>query len=357
MSIGTARNIRAVILGSALLLAATGWAREKTDVIIMKNGDHMTGEIKGLNQATLYVSLDYVVSTMSVDWSKVARLESKQLFIVKTEEGSVYTGTLRMTETPAGRPVQIQEVEDPREEVAIDSSRLVQMTETSEKFWQRFNGAVSWGIIYAKGNQSTQYNLGSQTEYLRERWSASANLTSNLSVSSGVTAATRNQLNLNGQHLMRWNNYFYGGLAGFLQSSEQGIQRQTSLGGGIGRYLKNTDRATLSVLGGFAWQETRYQHSTTPIGTQDVAAGLIAANLKLFKFNKTNLNVTAVLLPALSQPGRLYFNTNATYYLKITGNLSWNISFYGNWDTQPPANLPGSDYGTSSGLSWTFGLK
>ena len=262
-----------------------------------------------------------------------------------------------MAETPAGRPVQIQEVSTPKEELAIDSSRVVQMTETSERFWQRFNGAVNTGITYSKGNQATQYNIGSQTEYLQERWSASVSLNSNLSANRGATTSTRNQLNLSGYHLLPWNNYFYGGLANFLQSSEQGISRQVSLGGGIGRYLKNTDRATISLQGGLAWQGTYYEKSTTPIGTQNVAAALIAANIKLFKFNKTNLNVNAVLLPALSEPGRVYFNTNATYYIKITGNLSWNVSFYGSWDNRPPANLPGSDYGTSSGLSWTFGLK
>ena len=30
---------------------------------------------------------------------------------------------------------------------------------------------------------------------------------------------------------------------------------------------------------------------------------------------------------------------------------------YGNWDNRPPANFSGSDYGSSSGLSWTFGIK
>jgi hypothetical protein len=48
---------------------------------------------------------------------------------------------------------------------------------------------------------------------------------------------------------------------------------------------------------------------------------------------------------------------NATYYVKIHSNLSWNISVYGNWDNRPPDNLSGSDYGSSSGLSWTFGNK
>jgi hypothetical protein len=121
--------------------------------------------VEGLDQDTLYMSLDYVISTISVEWSKVVRLESKQLFIVKAQDGSVYTGSLKMAATAAGRPVQIQEVKEPKKEVAINSSRLVQMTETSEKFWQRFNGGVNTGLTYSKGNQATQLNLGAQTEY------------------------------------------------------------------------------------------------------------------------------------------------------------------------------------------------
>ena len=84
---------------------------------------------------------------------------------------------------------------------------------------------------------------------------------------------------------------------------------------------------------------------------------MIASQVKLFKFDKTNLNLTAVLFLALNDPGRIKFNLNTSYYFKITGNLSWNVSFYGNWDNRPPNHFTGSDYGTSSGLSWTFGLK
>src|SRR5215470_510909 len=46
----------------------------------MKNGDHLTCEIKGLNGGVLYVGLPYVIQTLSVDWSKVDHLESKQMF-------------------------------------------------------------------------------------------------------------------------------------------------------------------------------------------------------------------------------------------------------------------------------------
>jgi hypothetical protein len=88
-----------------------------------------------------------------------------------------------------------------------------------------------------------------------------------------------------------------------------------------------------------------------------VATALLYAQAKLFKFSKTDLEVTATLFPALSDPGRLRFNTDASYYIKLVSNLKWNISFYGNWDNRPPPGFSSSDYGTSSGISWSFGLK
>ena len=74
------------------------FARLSTDVIVMKNGDHLTVEIKGLSAGVLYVSMKYILGTSSMQWSEVARLESKQLFIVKTTDGLVYTGALNTPE-------------------------------------------------------------------------------------------------------------------------------------------------------------------------------------------------------------------------------------------------------------------
>src|ERR1700758_3320839 len=102
-------NRRATILGFIVFfLTAPLFAREKTDILVMRNGDHMTCEIKGLDSGVLYVSFDYIDGTASVDWSKVARLESQQLFVVKTEDGAVFTGSLKTAEMGAGRPVQIR---------------------------------------------------------------------------------------------------------------------------------------------------------------------------------------------------------------------------------------------------------
>ncbi len=348
-------NIRAVILCSALLLTAPLFAREKTDVIVMKNGDRLTCQVKELDAGVLYVSLDYVLGTISVQWSEVAHLESNQLFIVQTEDGSVYEGTLSTVETPDGRPVKIQVAESPEEKVVIDGPQIVRMDETSKKFWQRFNGSLNSGTTYSKGNQSTQYNLSAQVEYKREGWGGQASFNSTLSASTGATTSTRNQIALGSQRRLRWKNYFYFGRGGFLQSVEQGIDLLASLSGGIGHYLKDNNAARIALLGGLTVQRTYYERSVVPLDPQNILAALIGADLYLFKFDKTNLSVSATLLPALSEPGRVFFGTNAAYYIKLFGNLSWNISFYGNWDNRPPAGLSGSDYGASSGVGYTFG--
>src|SRR5215469_3722897 len=214
-------NVRLLILSSLFLLASPLLGRDKTDIMIMKNGDRMTCGIKGLDAGVLYVDFDYIDGTASVDWSKVARLESTQLFVVKTEDGSVYTGTLRTPETPAGRPVKIQVMGTAEQENFIERSQIVRMIGTSDRFWERFNGALSFGVIYSKGNQSTQYTLGSQTAYIRERWAAQASFNSNLSSSTGTTASTRNSVGFSATHLLPPKNWFYAGIGGFLQSSTQ----------------------------------------------------------------------------------------------------------------------------------------
>src|SRR5271165_1402804 len=165
-------NIRAAALCSVLLLAAPLLARDKTDIIVMKNGDRLTGEIKALDSGVLYVNMDYILGTSSVQWSKVHHLDSTHLFLLKTEDGSTYTGILSTAPTPGERPMKIESVESTERKVVIERSQIIKIGETSDKFWQRFNGEINTGIIYSKGNQSTQYSLSSEVEYPRERWSA-----------------------------------------------------------------------------------------------------------------------------------------------------------------------------------------
>ena len=351
-------KFRVIFFFITILMVTPLHARPKTDVIVMKNGDKITCEVKGLSSNTLFISVDYILNTLSVDWTKVDHIDSKQLFLVKTEDGAVYTGTLFIPETPAGRPTEIEIANPettPETKVTLERSQVARADQTSASFWQRWNGQLGSGFTYSKGNQSSQYNLNSGIAYVAPRWSASAAYNSNLTSSTGSTASTRNQLSLQGQKLMRWNNWYYIGILDFLQSSVQGIQGQETFGGGIGRNIKNTGSNFFTVYGGFAFQQINYRQEVVPANSQQVATGFIGTNVRLFRFDKTTLTTTANMLPALSDPGRVQFNINTSYYVKVWGKLNWNLTFYGNWDNKPPPGFATSDYGTTTGISIDFG--
>jgi hypothetical protein len=348
-------HCKVVLFLLAILAVTPMQAREKSDVIIMKNGDKITCEIKGLSSNTLYISAEYILNTLSVDWTKVDHIDSKQLFLVKTQGGSTYTGTLSSPETAAGRPREIEVLEAPGKAIKLARTRIVSVNETSSSFWQRWNGQLGSGFTYTKGNQSAQYNLNSSIGYAMERWSAGATYTSNLSSSTGTAPSTNNQLMLQAQRLLRWNNWYYTGIVSFLQSSVKGIQLEKIFGGGIGRNIVDRGSVFFTVYGGLAWQQINYERTALAAPTQQVTGGLLGMQLKTFQFDKTNLTVSANMFPAISDPGRVQFIINTSYYVKLWGQLNWNVTVYGNWDNRPPIGFAHTDYGASSGLSLTFG--
>jgi hypothetical protein len=345
---------RVLPLVGFLLCAAPLSARNKTDVVVMQNGDRLTGEIKKVDRDTLYLSLDHALGTVSLQWSKVAHLESRQLFIVEVEDGSVYAGAISTEPTAPGQAAAIRVAPLVGESVVVERSLIVAVDETARTFWRRLSGDVSSGVIYSKGNDSVQYNVGLDASYLRPRWLARGNLSSSLSASGGVASSTRNQGSVAYYRRLRWSRYFWTGLGSVLQSSEQQISLQGSVGGGFGRYLENTDRVRLAVTVGGAFQSTSYDASADEPRQSDAAA-LVAGAIDVSTFNKLSFSLDATLLPVLTDPGRVRFNTTSSFSLKVLGNLSLSLSFYGNWDNRPPPGLVGSDYGLSSGLSWTFG--
>ncbi len=228
-------HFRTLTLCALLLVKAIPVsAGDKTDLVVLKNGDRLTCEIKKLDSGILYLSLDYAQGTISVNWSEVAQLTSGQMFIVQTESGSRYRGTLSTTVNGANSAMSIEVIGGTNQEVSLVQSQVIRLDRTSDSFWQRFNGTISSGLNYSKGNEATQYNLSSETAYVTRAMVGSGKLLLRPHASHGASTSTRNQLSFTGRHLLPRPKYFYEGVLSFLQSSEQGIQSQRLVGGGIG---------------------------------------------------------------------------------------------------------------------------
>jgi hypothetical protein len=336
-------------LFGALTLAPVA-ARPSIDTVVMKNGDHFTCEIKKLSYGVLYVGFDYVDGTVSIDWSKVESLESKQLFRVETNNGVRYSGSLKMATSAEDQPRSIEILDEVTGSDFLERSKVVLADQFGKTIWSRFHGTLSTGLMYAKANSNTQYTLASDLRYEKERSSITLSYSSAYSNAEGSTLTTRNQLDISGGRMARRENWYYSGQSSFLQSSAQSIAFQGIYGAGIGRFLKNSSSSRILLTGGLGYISTRYSHRAD----ENNLAGLIASNIYLYKFKKTTLTVTPVLLPSLTQRGRVRFNLNAAYNVQIFKDFWWNVSLYGNWDNRVPAGLVGTDYGTSIGITYSI---
>ena len=89
--------LSALVAVSLTVCAASASARDKTDVIVLKNGDRVTGEILELEYGLLRLATDDM-GTVSIEWSAIASIDSQYAFDVQRAGGRQYAGVIATSE-------------------------------------------------------------------------------------------------------------------------------------------------------------------------------------------------------------------------------------------------------------------
>ncbi len=357
-----ASAVKGVVRGlwvSLFVLSALSWpvnARPKKDILYFKNGDRWTCEIKKLDRAYLYVKLDYVDGTVSVDWSKVDRVKSDQLFIVRTDKGVLLTG-------PVGTPEK--SIEEPQLTVGegtqaptLALSQVTAIEQTAKTFWQGLHGGIDGGMNYAKSDAQTQYSLNSNADYRRELWGASASFQSSFNGSQSGPTNFRDDLSLNALRFLgdRRRTYFVAAVGDIQHNDEQQLELRTTLGGALGHFIRDSENTRFYWLGGTVWTRELYNsNGITPNPDTNSAEGLAGLAFEYFRFKTTDFKFVMNSYPSFTEPGRLRLNGNASIKFQLIKDLYWRFGIYLTYDSRPPQTVSTkSDYGISSSLGWTF---
>lgn len=326
-------------------------ARPSTDVLILKNGDKLTCEIKKLDHGYLNVGLDYVDGTVQVDWTKIARIQSSQLFVITDQKGTVFVGPLSSAKRESDG-VPFVTIKTGESIASIPKADVTAIRQTETRFWRNLHGAVSVGSNFTKSNDQSQFSASASASYIKPYWSASSDFQSAFNGSRSASSNLRRDLNLSAMRLLNRKNYFVSGIGNFLRSDEQQLDLRTTLGGGLGKLLLSEDRTRFYVLGGAVWTREHYATTTSPFFNS--AEGLVGAKLEYFRFKTTNYYISASAFPSMSEPGRIRFDGNTGVKYEIVKDLYLNFTFYVNYDSQPPRATTKSDYGGMSSLGWSF---
>jgi putative salt-induced outer membrane protein YdiY len=353
--VGSTALKRVVPLALVVLWACSSFGKRKDDVVIMKNGDKFTGEIKALKYGELIFKSSYMKDDVHLDWKEVKAMESQDTFIVGLSDGKRVTGFISKDGGDAGGSDSAAQFKIVAEGTAVDvaPSDVIAIGQREVSFWNQLTGSISYGFDFSSGNTATTSSLSADVAYRTAK--NSVQLATSSQFGSQANAKDTNRFTFDSQYARmityRW---LAAGLFSLLKSNQQDLKLRSTYGGAMGRKLVQTDKTALTVLAGGAYSHESYvpQPGTEPV--RNNAESLLGVTFSTFRFKTLNLNSQTLLFPSLSDPGRLRISSQSYLRIELIRNFYWNFQVYENYDTRPPINAPKNDLGLTTSLGWTF---
>jgi len=327
------------------------FGKRNDDVVIMKNGDKFTGEIKALQYGELIFKSDYMKDSVHLDWNRVENLQSKDKYIVSLSDGHRVMGTIRRTTVNEGKQ-QFKIVTDDST-LEVPPSEVITIDQRESSFWNQLTGSIDYGFGFASGNNSTNSSLGASVAFYTAKNSIS--LASTSQFDSQANAKNTNRLTFDSQYGRSiTTNWVAAGLFSVLKSNQQDLNLRSTYGAGLGRRMVQTDRTKLLIIGGGAYSHENYFAQAGEKSTLNNAEALLGVTLSTFRFKTLNLNSETFLFPSLTDIGRIRLSSRSNLRIELMRNLYWNLQFYENYDTRPPVKAPRNDSGLTTSVGWTF---
>jgi putative salt-induced outer membrane protein YdiY len=339
-------------LALVVLWTCSSFGKRKDDVVVMKNGDKFTGEIKALQYGELIFKSSYMKDDVHLDWKEVKTMESQDTFIVGLSDGKRVTGFISKNDGKGGNSNELKII---AEGAAVDvpSSDVIAIGQREVSFWNQLTGSISYGFDFSSGNTATTSSLSADVAYRTAK--NSVQLATSSQFGSQANAKDTNRFTFDSQYArFITNHWLAAGLFSLLKSNQQDLDLRSTYGAAMGRRLIQTDKTALTVLAGGAYNHESYfpQPGTEPVRSN--AESLFGVTFSTFRFKTLNLNSQTLLFPSLSDPGRLRISSQSYLRIELIRNFYWNFQVYENYDTRPPINAPKNDLGLTTSLGWTF---
>jgi hypothetical protein len=340
-------RFRFLALATASLLAgASPLFAQKTDVLVLKRGDSITGEVKELNRGKLSYKTDDM-STLSIEWDKIVHLTSTNYFDVENRYGIRYFGRLAASEEPGQLLVILSDT------VSVRMMDIVAISRIRASFWSRLDGYVDVGFDFQKANNNRQLNGSGEVKYRGEKWASKLNGTTYFQRQDSVDLTSRNDLSLQGQRL--FGNHWAGLIFLSLEENSQlSLDLRKTIGLGGSRELVHTNSLTLSVVASLAYANENYADDESATNTIQMP---IYGDFSFFLFDspKTDISSTLSVMPILSDLGRWRIDFTARLSYELISDFTIGFRFFDNFDSRPPSvDAKTNDYGLTFSIGYTF---
>jgi len=317
----------------------------RTDIVVLLNGDKITGEIKELKYGKLKFKTDDI-STIYFEWDKIDAIYSKDNFEIITTSGAKYFGSIDFGESRKLKLIS------PAGFYNLYLFDVITIIPIKNSFWGRIDGSVSLGLNYTKASELAQGNSKLSIDYNTNKFNHSIGYSNLITIQSEQEDAVRQSANYNFIRILD-DKFLWQAGVNWQQNSELGILSRSSIFGQYGKYLIFSGKSSFKIAAGLLLNsETSYDNVTN----QNMELS-IGSNFDIFSFDTPEITVSAhyIVLPSLTIKNRVRQDFSAEVKWKVIADLTFSFEAYVNTDSKPiTENASNDDWGLITSIGYTF---
>jgi len=329
-----------------MLIFSQAARAEKTDIVFLKNGDRITGEVKSLFHGKLEFKTDHI-GTIFIEWVEILEIVSDTGQSIELTNGQRFYGPLAKPENNDMLAVQTEQGA-----VGVGITDVISMYPVEAGFWERLDITADFGFSWDKGSDVGKFNLGISTEYRLPESLTQASLTTELTTQAD--ASTTKRANLDGIHSVFKPNKKYLAYFGNLQHNDElGIELRALVGAGYGWVPIRSQRNWFSLAGGL--DINRELPTEGEAETNLEAVGMVTFQYFEYSSPKREFNFYFRVFPSITDFGRWRANLTSDFRFELVSDLFWKMGVYFDYDSAPiSSDAASTDYGITSGVSYKF---
>jgi hypothetical protein len=339
------RWTRAVALLCVLPGAAVS-AAPKVDVVVLRNGSRIVGEVRSMTKSRLELKTDDM-GTLQIEWDNIAQITAPEYFEVEHMNGGLSFGALK-----PGASADTMEIVADWGNDQLPLREIVRIQLVKSGFWEKFKGSLDAGAGYTSATELLQIDFDAELRYTRPRFEAFAQADAVVTQQPEADDTQRSSLTLGYTRIFP-NRHRIFTQAALEQNRELGFDLRSSLVGGWA-YALARDRSN-QLVGGAGLAVNREKpvegESTTNL---EATIGFDYANFA-YDFPNTDIQLTVFGYLGLNQWGRFRLEASTSLRRELFSDFFFGLKGYESYDSEPPtAGSQKNDWGLSLSLGFSF---
>jgi Protein of unknown function, DUF481 len=342
------RQLARSVLMTLVLVSLPGpaQAQGRTDVVVLRNGDRITGEMVRLERGRLEFKTDDA-GTLYLEWDKLSTVVARRLVEVVTTDGRRFLGSLG---NAAARSITVITPDVP---VPLTMAEVTLIRPIGSSFWRKVDGSIDAGFSYTRSSGVAQLNLNSNTVYRRP--ASQGRLSASLTQTQKDDDSDRDDRGSIDVSYLRypWQRWFWSAATRFETNESLGLVLRSQVGATAGPRLVNSNRAQLAIGAGVVFNDERGVDVDATQNTE--ALFMFTTSFYTYDRPKTTLDMDVRYYPSLTDVGRQRVQSDASVRQELWKDFFVSLSVYNTFDNRPPnPQADSNDVGIVASIGWTY---